>query len=70
MNTVIRTLFPRCRRPVRGDHPYVYTAVLLRDDVSVGELVQALKFTGIVVSTHAESGATVIHRPPAPKPAA
>lgn len=50
--------------------PHVYTAVLLRDDVSLGDLANALRFSGIVLSTDRLSGQTLIHRSPSPKDAA
>jgi hypothetical protein len=55
----ILTLPPR--RRTYGDG-HVYQCVLLRDDVSIGELVRALRFSGIVLTTHAESGAQIIHK--------
>lgn len=47
-----------------------YHAILVRDDVSMGELAHALRFSGIVLTTHAASGAQIIHRPTPPKDAA
>ena len=71
MSAEIHTLTPR-RRPLLkgGEHPHVYTAVLLRDDVSVGDLAHALRFSGIVITTDPLSGQTLIHRAPTPKGAA
>lgn len=48
----------------------VYTAILIRDDVSLGDLMHALRFSGIVVSTDPDSGQTYIHRPNPPQTAA
>ncbi len=39
-----------------------YHAILVRDDVSMGELAHALRFSGIVLTTHPESGTQVIHK--------
>ena len=47
-----------------------YHAILVRDDVSIGELCHALRFSGIVVSTDKGSGQVVIHRSPTPHDAA
>jgi hypothetical protein len=68
MSADILTLPPR--RPREPMHPHIYSAVLIRDDVTLGELMAALRFTGIVVSTHPESGQTYIHRAPTPNNAA
>jgi hypothetical protein len=63
--------FPVTPRTVRHrEHAHVYHAILVRDDVSVGELAHALRFSGIVVSTDPASGQTVVHRNPPPKGAA
>jgi hypothetical protein len=73
MSAEIRTLPPRRPRPAPargGEHPHVYTAVLIRDDVSVGEMMHALRFSGIVITTDPLSGQVVIHRSPTPRPAA
>ena len=56
-------------RPVRTDER-VFTCLLMRDDVTLGELMHALRFTGIAVSTHPDSGQVYIHRAPAPNNAA
>lgn len=52
------------RLPRPEPETHVYSAVLIRDDVSLGELVRALRFSGIVISTDPASGQTVIHRSP------
>jgi hypothetical protein len=67
-------IHPIFRRILR-DHgvktnSHVYTAVLLRDDVSLGELAHALRFSGIVLTTDPMSGQTLLHRAPAPGDAA
>lgn len=54
------------RKPVER----TYHAILVRDDVSIGDLAHALRFSGIVLTTHAESGAQIIHRTPPPIDAA
>lgn len=41
-----------------------YHAILVRDDVSIGELAHALRFSDIVISTDPLSGQTTIHRSP------
>lgn len=65
MSADIHTFPPR--RPRREPmHPHVYSAVLIRDDVSIGELMHALRFTGIAVTTDPLSGQTLIHRSPTP----
>ncbi len=56
--------------PKPTEHQHVYHAILIRDDVSIGDLMTALRFSGIVVSTHPESGQTYIHRAPTPNNAA
>lgn len=66
------TLFFRARRAQRRPgrrEPAVYRAIWLDDAVSVGELIQALKFSGLVVSTTA-GGMNVIHQAPPPGGAA
>lgn len=69
MSADIHEFRPRPRR-APGERPHVYSAVLIRDDVSVGELMHALRFSGIVVTTDPLSGQTLIHRSPTPKDAA
>ncbi len=59
-----------CRPMPRREHPHTYHAVLLRDDVTVGELAYALRASGIVITTDPASGQTCIHRSPTPKDAA
>ena len=49
---------------------YAYETVMLAPEVSVGQLLHALRFSGIVISTHPESGQTYIHRSPTPPNAA
>jgi hypothetical protein len=68
MSADIHNFPPRLART--GEHSHVYHAVLIRDDVTLGELAHALRFTGIVVSTDPASGQTVVHRNPPPHNAA
>lgn len=55
----------RLPRPVRVE-PAVrtYSAILVRDDVTIGELMHALRFSDIVVTTDPASGQTIIRRSP------
>lgn len=50
--------------PPRKPAEHTYRAVLIRDDVTIGELAHALRFSGIVISTDPLSGQTTIHRSP------
>lgn len=59
MSADILTMPPR--RRAYGDG-HVYQCVLLRDDVSIGELVRALRFSGIVLTTDAATGQQIIHK--------
>lgn len=60
----------RARRPPRVTRPAAYSALLLHPDVSVGELVHALRQSTICVSTDATTGNQILHRRPGPKGAA
>jgi hypothetical protein len=67
-------IHPIFRRILR-DHgvkttSHVYTVLLLRDDVSLGDLAHALRFSGIVLTTDSENGQTILHRSPPPHDAA
>ena len=67
MSADIVTLPPR--RRTYGDG-HVYQCVLLRDDVSIGDLVNALRHSWIVLTTDAATGQQIIHRAPPPNDSA
>jgi len=67
------SLFFRARRvrPVpRSSPPPVYSALLLHPDVSVGELVRALRYSGLVLTDDPVTGNRILHRLTPPDDAA
>lgn len=69
MSANVTTLHPR-RRYADDGSGHVYHAILLRDDVTISDLMHALRFSGIVLTTDRATGQAVIHRPPMPNGAA
>jgi hypothetical protein len=66
------SMFFRARRASRASRPPrppVYSVLLLAPDVSIGELLCALRFSGLDLTTDAE-GRNVLHRKPQPPSAA
>ncbi len=68
------SLFFRARRRSaiqrRSPRPPVYSVLLLAPDVSIGELLCALRFSGLDLTTDRATGNQILHRRPGPKPAA
>lgn len=67
------SLFFRARRASRASRPPrppVYSVLLLAPDVSIGELLCALRFSGLDLTTDRATGNQILHRRPGPKGAA
>lgn len=63
------SMFFRASR-ARQSRPPVYSVLLLAPDVSIGELLCALRYSGLDLTTDRATGNQILHRRPGPKPAA
>ncbi len=70
MAAEIIDLVPRLLAHIRVREETGWQCVLLRDDVSIGQLMHALRLTDLCLSNDPTTGVATIHRKPVPDGAA